>query len=57
MPARRKAATETQDSAGEAVFKRTLQKMLSTPAKPHGEMKKGAAPKRDARSSGKSSKT
>lgn len=53
-----KRATHRIESApSDALFKQTLGKMLSTPPKPHDEMKKGAAPKRDPRSSGKGSKS
>lgn len=37
-------------------FMRTVRKLLSTPPKPHADMKKGAAPKRDARSSDQGAK-
>ena len=41
-----KPATPQEDSThSDAVFKRTLRKMLSASPKPHSEMKKEAAPK------------
>jgi len=50
-------ASEREDSASDdGKFNRTLKKMLDTPPKPHDEMKKGAAPKRDASSSRKGAK-
>ena len=53
-----KAATDAPKSAAsDGVFERTVYKMLSTAPKPHDKMKKGAAPKRDAHSSGKGSKS
>lgn len=55
MPKGGKAVTETNGDVDERSFERTIRQMLSTPPKPHGKAK-GAAPKRDPRSSGKGSK-
>lgn len=53
-----KAATDVPKSAAsDGAFERTVRKMLTTPPKPHDQMKKGVAPKRDAPSSGKGSKS
>jgi len=43
------------ESIDDPVFNRTLKRMLATPPKPHDDMKKGAAPKRDTPFSGKGS--
>lgn len=37
-------------------FERTVSRMLTTPPVKHSDMKKGAAPKRDPRSSGQGAK-
>lgn len=45
-------ATEAPKSAAsDAVFRQAVRKMLSSPPKPHVEMKKGGSPKRAASSS------
>lgn len=57
MAAKRNKATAGRETApSDAAFTRVVRKMLSSPPKPHDQMKKGAAPKRDPRSSGKGSK-
>jgi hypothetical protein len=52
-----KATKREGSTSDDAEFNRTLKSMSDTPPKPHVEMKKGAAPKRDARSSGEGSKS
>lgn len=42
--------------AGDRLFRQTVKRLLDAPPKPHDEMKKGAAPKRDAPSSGRGAK-
>jgi len=52
-----KKAPEREESApNDAAFRTVLRKMLSTPPKPHDEMKVGAPQKRNTRSSGKGAK-
>jgi hypothetical protein len=50
-----KSVTEANSDVDERRFERTIRQMLVTPPQPH-EKAKGAAPKRDPRSSGKGSK-
>lgn len=58
MAAKANKATSGRESAQSVgAFNAALRKMLSTKPKPHDEMKKGAAPKRGPRSSGKGSKS
>jgi hypothetical protein len=61
MAKRGTAETETKGGVDAPLFERTIRRMLSTPHKPHeptgkAEKTKGAAPKRDPRSSGKGAK-
>src|SRR5687768_8310147 len=57
MPKRGTADTEAKGGIDARLFERTVRRMLSTPPKPHKTpAAKGAAPKRDPRSSGKGSK-
>jgi hypothetical protein len=61
MPKRGTADTEAKGGIDAQQFERTIRRMLSTPHKPHkpvdkAEKTKGAAPKRDPRSSGKGAK-
>lgn len=51
-----KAPERDESAPNDAAFRKTLRTMLSTPPKPHDEMKVGAARKRDTRSSGKGAK-
>ena len=52
-----KPATEQQDSSkGDGSFERAVKKLLATPPKPHDDMKKGAAPKRDLKTSSRGAK-
>jgi hypothetical protein len=57
MATRSKVATERNETESDKPFVAAVRKMLATPPKPHDEMKVGAARKRDARSSGKGSKS
>lgn len=50
-----KAGTEAKGDIDERRFESAIRQMLKTPPRPH-EKAKGAAPKRDPRSSGKGSK-
>lgn len=50
-----KVVTEAKGDIDERRFESTIRQMLKTPPQPH-EKAKGAAPKRDPRSSGKGSK-
>ena len=55
MPKRGTAETEAKGGVDSKRFENTIRRMLKTPPTPHKKTK-GAAPKRDPRSSGKGSK-
>lgn len=56
VKAKRTTRPEKTAPADSRLFERTVKRMLDTRPTPHEEMKKGAAPKRDPRSSGKGAK-
>ena len=56
MPERSKKATERNELVSDKPFVATVQRMLASKPKLHDEMKKGAAPKRNAHVSKKGSK-
>lgn len=51
-----KMGTDPVPTDDDRLFRQTVQRLLDSPPAPHDDMKKGAAPKRDAPSSGKGAK-
>jgi len=56
VKSKRDTATDESRRESDDAFRRTVKRMLSTPPRKQVELKKGAAPKRDPRSSRKGSK-